>query len=51
MNDLTHLDLLNIDGGCNKCNNAGKTVGKVIKATGVIELANDIYDEVSSWFD
>jgi Fe-S cluster biogenesis protein NfuA len=44
--NLTELELITIEGGCKGCKSAGKGVGKAIVA-----FADDIYDEVSSWFE
>lgn len=43
--NLTELELLSIEGGCKGCKNAGRAVGKAI-----LTFADDIYDEISSWF-
>ena len=46
LENLTQTELLSIEGGCKNCKNAGKAVGKAI-----VVFAQDIYEEVSSWFD
>jgi hypothetical protein len=46
LENLTQIELLSIEGGCKNCKKAGKAVGKAIVA-----FADDIYDEVVSWFN
>lgn len=51
LTNLTSSELLFIEGGCKKCKNFGKSVGKAIKESAIYVAIEDAIDEVASWFD
>ena len=49
--DLNFEELLTINGGCKKCKNAGREIGKSIRESAAWAAVESAWDEVSSWFD
>ena len=48
---LSYNELLFIVGGCKKCKNYGRELGRAIRDSAAWQTLESAYDEVKSWFD
>ncbi len=48
---LAYTDPLFIEGGCKKCKNYGREIGRAIRDSAAWQAIESAYDEVKSWFD
>ncbi|GIM52125.1 hypothetical protein CAPN004_11550 [Capnocytophaga cynodegmi] len=51
MVELSYIDQVTIDGGCHKCRNAGKRIGRSIQDFSITEALESAWEGIKSWFD